>query len=77
MMVVLLTTKKPAAATVPKLTADAPVKFVPVIVVNVPPADVPVDGLTPETVGAEAAVYVKWSPETAALVPVGVCTMMS
>src|SRR5580704_16933433 len=39
-------------ATVPNLTAVAPVKLVPVMVTVVPPAVVPVLGLTPVTVGA-------------------------
>jgi hypothetical protein len=41
-----------AAAVPPKLTADAPVKPVPVIVTLVPPAVVPVFGFTFVTVGA-------------------------
>ena len=36
----------------PKLTAVAPVKFVPVIVTDVPPASGPLDGLIVVTVGA-------------------------
>jgi hypothetical protein len=41
-----------AAATPPKATPVAPVKFVPVIVTLVPPFDVPLAGLTLVTVGA-------------------------
>ena len=49
---VALLTVKPAAAVPPKLTAVAPVKPVPVIVTDVPPAVVPLFGLTLVTVGA-------------------------
>ena len=77
MMVVSLMTQKAAAATVPKLIADAPVNAVPVIVVKKPPAEVPVEGLTAVTVGVAAAVTVKWSAVPTADVPVGVCTTMS
>ena len=41
-----------AAAVAPNFTADAPVKFVPVTVTEVPPALGPDDGLTAVTVGA-------------------------
>ena len=40
------------AAVVPKSTAVAPVKPVPVIVTEVPPVKGPAAGLTPVTVGA-------------------------
>ena len=53
---VSLTTVTFVAAVVPKSTAVAPVKLVPVIVTNVPPACEPVVGLRPVTVGATAAV---------------------
>jgi hypothetical protein len=43
------------AATVPKFTAVAPVRFVPVIVMLVPPATGPEVGLIDVTVGAEEA----------------------
>ena len=43
------------AAVVPKSTAVAPVKLVPVIVTEVPPASEPLVGLMPVTVGATAA----------------------
>jgi hypothetical protein len=45
-------TVKPAAAVPPKLTALAPVRFVPVMVTAVPPAAGPLPGLTEVTVGA-------------------------
>ena len=51
-MVVSLTTVTSVAAVVPKSTAVAPVKPVPVIVTEVPPAVGPLFGLTPVTVGA-------------------------
>ena len=47
-------TVKAVAAVVPKLTAVAPVKSVPVMVTEVPPAVGPTVGLTPVTVGAGA-----------------------
>ena len=40
------------AAVVPNMTALAPVKLVPVMVTEVPPAGGPAGGLTPVTVGA-------------------------
>ena len=49
---VALLTVKLVAAVAPKLTALAPVKLVPVIVTEVPPAVGPAVGLTPVTVGA-------------------------
>ena len=45
-------TVKLLAAMVPKSTAVAPVKPVPVIVTDVPPAAGPAAGLTPVTAGA-------------------------
>jgi hypothetical protein len=54
-MVVSLITEKPAAATEPKFTADAPVKALPVMVTRIPPAELPLVGLTPVTLGAAAA----------------------
>ena len=65
------------AATVPKFTAVAPVKPVPVIVTTVPPAVLPLVGLTLVTAGAAAAVYVKWSEAETADVPVGLLTTTS
>ena len=50
-IVVLLTTVTSVAAVVPKSTVGAPVKPVPVIVTNVPPATGPLVGLRPVTVG--------------------------
>jgi hypothetical protein len=48
-------TVKLTAAVVPKLTDEAPVKALPVMVTTVPPAAVPLNGLTPVTEGAETA----------------------
>ena len=56
MIEVSFTTVKFVAAVVPKSTAVAPVKPVPVIVTDVPPAVEPLVGLMPVTVGAAAAV---------------------
>jgi hypothetical protein len=47
-------TTKLAAGTVPNETLYVPVKFVPVIVTDVLPAVLPVEGLNPVTVGEEA-----------------------
>ena len=58
MMLVSLTTLKLVAGTVPKSTAVAPVKLVPVIVTDVPPNVGPVVGLMPVTAGAAATSYV-------------------
>ena len=52
-IVVALTTVKSVAGVVPKSTAVAPVKPVPVIVTKVPPAGEPEVGLKPETVGTD------------------------
>ena len=46
------------AAVVPKSTAVAPVKPVPVIVTEVPPAAEPLVGLRPVTVGGGSTLYV-------------------
>jgi hypothetical protein len=43
------------AAAVPKWTALAPVKLLPEMVTEVPPAEVPVEGLTPVTSGPDTA----------------------
>ena len=56
MIVVSLTTVRFVAAVVPKSTAVAPVKPVPVIVTGVPPASEPLVGVRPVTVGAAAGV---------------------
>ena len=50
-MLVLLTTTTLVAAVLPNVTAAPAAKFVPVIVTDVPPAVVPVPGLTLLTVG--------------------------
>ena len=52
-IVVLLTTVTSVAAFVPKSTTVAPVKLVPVIVTEVPPAAGPLVGLRLVTAGAE------------------------
>ena len=51
-MEVALTTTTLVAATPPTVTLLAPVKFVPVMVIAVPPANGPEDGLTLAMVGA-------------------------
>ena len=48
---VAVSTVNAVAGLVPNPTAVAPVKFVPVIVTDVPPAAGPDEGLTPVTVG--------------------------
>ena len=55
---VALTTVTLVAAVVPKSTVVAPVKPVPVMVTNVPPAAGPLLGLIPVTVGAATTVAV-------------------
>jgi hypothetical protein len=59
------------------LTAVAPVRLVPVIVTDVPPAVEPVVGATPVTVGGGGATKVNWSPAPVALVPAPVVTVTS
>src|SRR5262249_20192628 len=68
-------TVKVVAPTLPKFTADAPTKPLPVIVTLVPPAIGPEVGSTFATVGG--ATYVNWSAELVALVPPGPETVMS
>ena len=51
-MEVALLTVKLAAAADPKLTAEAPLRFVPVMVTDVPPASGPLSGETEFTEGA-------------------------
>ena len=68
--VVELTTLTEVAATPPIVTELAPVRFVPVIVIAVPPAVEPVAGETKEIVGG--AKYV--NAFVAAAVPPGVVT---
>ena len=53
------TTETPVQAEPPTVTPEAPVKLVPVIVIEVPPAAAPDDGDTSVTVGVGTAVYVK------------------
>ena len=72
---VALFTVNDAAAVAPKLTAVAPVKPVPVIVTDVPPAVGPLVGLTLVTVGP--LTNVNWSHAPVALVPLGVVTVTS
>jgi hypothetical protein len=66
---VLELTVNDAAGTPPKLTPVAPVKFVPVMVVLVPPAVVPLDVPRDEIAGAVAAEMAYWSPLEGADVP--------
>src|SRR5205823_9710620 len=72
---VALFTVRLAALMRPNLTAVVPVKFVPVILVVVPPPTGPLLGDTPVTVGT--SVYVKRSLELVGLVPLGVVTVTS
>ena len=57
-IVVSFTTVRLVAAVVPKSTAVAPVKPMPVSVTNVPPATCPLVGLRLVTAGVAATVYV-------------------
>jgi hypothetical protein len=73
-------TLKLDAATVPKRTCVAPLKFVPLIVTDVPPAVGPEVGDSELTVGAGTgggATEVNWSAVAVALVPFGVVTVTS
>ncbi len=63
------------AGVVPKPTAMASVKLVPVILTVVPPDVSPATGLTAVIVGAVS--YVNWSAAEVALVPTGVVTVTS
>jgi hypothetical protein len=63
----------PVATSVPTFTTVAPVKFVPVTVIDVPPVARPPDGDTPVTVGA--GMYV--NDPTRVAVPPGVVTTTS
>src|SRR5260370_28756808 len=76
-MLVSLTMANDAAAVPPKVTAVAPRKPVPVIVTTVPPPVPPVDGFKELTVGAETALYVKWSALPVEDVAAKVVTVMS
>src|SRR6266852_5245565 len=70
-------TMKKLAGTVPKFTAVVPLKFVPVSTTWVPPdVETKVDAI-PVTVGAEPRVYVNWSLEEVADVPLTVVTRTS
>ena len=72
-ILVLLLMVKAVAATVPKLTAVAPVKFVPVIVTTVPPENGPLFGERPVTEGtAKFTVTLKVLPAVALLASVTV-----
>ena len=63
-------------ALVPKCTAVAPVKFVPLTVTEFPPAGAPLFGLIPVTVGS--GLYVNWSlGALTAQAPLGVVTVTS
>lgn len=77
MIEVELLTVYDVAAVPPNDTAVAPVKFVPVIVTEVPPSVVPEAGETDVTTGAGGTVNVYWSPATVADVPFGLVTLMS
>ena len=68
-------TVKLLAASTPKSTAVAPVKPVPVIVTDVPPAKGPFVGLIPVTAGA--ATYLNWSADDGANAPSAVTTVTS
>jgi hypothetical protein len=70
-----LPTASDVPGVLPKLTAVAPMKLVPVRVTDVPPAVVPVVGDTALTVGTPSKV--NWSAEEVALVPTGVTTVTS
>ena len=76
-MVVLLTGMK-TAGLLPKWTAVAPGRFVPVIATEVPPAVGPWLGDKPVTVGVPGdALKVKWSAEEVAEVPAALTTVIS
>jgi hypothetical protein len=68
-------TVKDAAAVVPKATAVAPVRSVPVMITDVPPAIGPELGTTEVTVGA--GTKVNWSAALVSEVPPGVVTVTS
>jgi hypothetical protein len=71
-------TVKLVAAVAPNETPVAPLKFVPAMTTDVPPAVVPLFGLTPVTAGGLGGVTnVNRSAATAPLVPAGVVTVMS
>src|SRR2546422_268898 len=71
------TTKNEVAATPPKDTAVAVSRGVPLILATGPPAALPLLAVTLVTVGAEAALKVKWSLAEVADVPPAVVTWTS
>jgi hypothetical protein len=75
MEVELTTTTLLAAPALPKVTAVAPVRAVPVMVTDVFPAIGPLVGLTAVTVGT--GTYVNWSTELVGLIPPGFVTVTS
>src|SRR2546426_12183963 len=64
---VALTTLTPVAVAPPTVTVAVASKFVPLIVIAVPPVVGPEVGLTPVTVGGGGAMYVNTSAGLAAL----------
>ena len=75
MIEVLLITANEVTAVLPKVTAVAPVKPLPVMATDVPPRVEPYIGKIPVTAGAVAYVYL--STEEVADVPPGVVTVTS
>src|SRR4051794_4200630 len=75
---VLSSTMVNVAELMPKTTAEAPEKLVPLMSTAIPPAVLPVVRLRPVTVGALAVTLlkVKESPEPVLDVPLGVVTVM-
>ena len=73
MTIVALTTLTYGAAKPSKVTAVAPIRFVPLMVTLVPPAVEPVTGVMPVNVGPATYVYL-FVPVTE--VPFGVVTLM-
>ena len=71
------TTLNDTAGMVPKLTAVAPVKWLPLMVTLVPPAVLPLDVPSDEIDGDEARGTVNWSPLLAADVPAVVVRVTS
>ena len=78
-IVVALTTVNPVAALAPNFTAVAPVKLVPVIVTELPPAAGPWVGFSAVTVGAvdDRVIGDSLPVPAVGLVPAGVVTVMS
>src|SRR3989442_1657961 len=74
---VALTKLTPVAAVPPTVTVAVVSKFVPLIVIAMPPAVEPDVGLTPVTVGAGGATYVNWSAAVVALAWPPTVTMTS